>query len=467
MESAASTVTPIGGAINTLLIEPRQMTIWLRLKLLAPVKHDDPGVQDDSNASLFRRQLQRVQRPAAGRLATQDEVDALCRLFPVPVDIFPFFESFAALYGGGEGSGLMEGMRRWTRLEDRCRQAAVRANTLLEFWSILCAEMRVVVGGGQHDRSLLTALTVPPALGGLVLQEFVSNTRLIVMLGREWNQTDKGRNPNYAEKAGVSLGTAEDQVLYFEAPSEAATSEISIRVPEFSGNSFRHQGIREPGAWHLLARLGIAFQSLPPGVQALLENGGNIAGGSSAPSNAFGLTQMIRQTFPLVGLVGGSTDSFILGESNLASVNAWIVCRENNDALALAGVESDNSIFEMLDMWTQTRHANRSEQSPMPYGFETLQKGTEVMVRLGLSPYIQPLEVGCLLAALETWRGADATIGGAAARGFGRVGCEYHQVIEGWAENLAAYESYLVENRESLTAALMIGTLGTDKVVCR
>lgn len=457
------------------------MTIWLRLKLLSPVKHDNPGVQDDSNVRLFRRQLQRVKRERVGRLPTQAEVDAICRFFPTPADIAPFFKSvtlpqyiasilvrsFAALYSGGDGQGLMEGMRRWTRLEDRCRHASARSDSLLGFWSQVCEEMRVPVGAGQNDRALLTVLTVPPALGGMVLNEFVTNVRLIVMLGREWNATDKARDAEYARKAGVALATGEDKVLYFEVPTETAASEMSIRVPEFSGNSFRHEGVREPGAWHLLNRLAIPFESLPGGVQALLENGGNIAGGSSAPSNAFGLTQIIRANYPLFGLVGGSTGSFILSQSNLTSVNAWIVCRENNDALALAGVESDNSVFEMLDNWTLTSHANRSDQSPMPFSFETLQKGVEVMVRLGLSPYIRSLETGCLMAALETYRAADATIGGAAARGFGRVAVEYHQMPDDFPQHIKAYEAYLDENRGRLQEGLMSGTLGTEKVVCK
>lgn len=462
-------------------IKPQQLTVWLRLELLSPVKHDDPGVQDDSNARLFRRQLQRVKRQSIGRLPTQEEVDALCRFFPVPADIEPFFESvtlpqyiaailvrsFADMYSGGSGQGLMEGMRRWTRLEDRCRQAAVRAGSLLAFWSGICEDMRVPVGSGRNDQALLTALTMPPALSGLVLSEFISNTRLIVMLGREWNATDKAKDAEYARKSGVSPATAEDTVLHFEAPTEMTASEMSIRVPEFSGNSFRHEGVREPGMWHLLNRLAMPFESLPGGVQALLENGGNIAGGSSAPSNAFGLTQVIRASYPLFGLLGGSTSSFLLGAGNLASVNAWIVCQENNDALSLAGVQSDNSVFDMLDNWTLTTHANLSDQSPMPFSFETLQKGVQVMVRLGLSPYINSLEQGCLLAALETYQDTDSTIGGAAARGFGRVSVEFHQVPDDLSAHLETYEAYLVENRERLQAGLMEGMLGTDKVICK
>lgn len=469
------------GENRALVIEPQQLTVWLELRLLSPVKHDDPGFQDGSNARLFRRQLQRVERRSVGRLPTQEEVDALCRFFPVPADIELFFESvslpqyiasiivrsFAALYSGGDGAGLMEGMRRWTRLEDRCRQAAVRSDNLLGFWSRVCEDMRVPVGSGKNDRHLLTALTIPPALGGMVLNEFVTNVRLVVMLGREWNQTDKLKDAEYARKAGVSPATGEDKVLHFEAPTETAATEMSIRVPEFSGNSFRHEGVREPGMWHLLNRLEVPFESVLGGVAALLENGGNIAGGTSAPTNAFGLMQIIRRNYPLFGLMGGAVDSFILGQSNLASVNAWIVCQENNEALALTGVQSSDSIFGMLDNWTLTTHANRSDQSPMPFSFETLQKGVTVMVRLGLSPYIRPLEIGCLAAALETYRAADATIGGGGARGFGRVAVAYHQVPESFSGCHSSYEAYLEENREFLREGLMEGTLGTGKVLCK
>jgi hypothetical protein len=246
-------------------------------------------------------------------------------------------------------------------------------------------------------------------------------------------------------------------------------NQMWLQVPTFSGNSVRHEMVREPGLWHLFHRVGIGFQSVPKGVQALFENGNNIAGGSSAPSNAYALSQQIKEMFPLLGLLSGSTDSWLLGEGNLQAVNAWIVCKENNDALALAGIESQESIFEMLDSWTLNRLQGRAGTSPMPYSFEVLSKGTEILVRFALSPYATELEIGALLAALTTYQRADSTLGGQAARNFGLAKCEWldEDISPEDARAEFTYEKYLDEHKDVLRRELQNGELGAGVMVCK
>jgi hypothetical protein len=241
-----------------------------------------------------------------------------------------------------------------------------------------------------------------------------------------------------------------------------------LQVPTFSGNSVRHEMVREPGLWHLFHRLGVGFKSVPKGVQAIFENGNNIAGGSSAPSNAFALSQQIRDRFPLLGLLSGSTDSWLLGDSNLSAVNAWIVCKENNDALSLAGIESQESIFDMLDSWTLNRLSGRNGSSPMPFAFEVLSKGTEIAVRFGLSPYATEYEIGALLAAIFTYEHADSTLGGQAARNFGLASVDWlHEVTPDDAHCQLVYERYLDDNKDALVTELRSGELGAGVVVCK
>jgi hypothetical protein len=450
---------------------------WLRLKMMSPLAHGDPAQADKSNVQLFRRLKMALPAVRAGRLPTQEEVDMLCGMLPVPVEVAPFLEAvslpqflgaslvhwFVKLYGGGEGSGLFSGMERYRRLEERFRHEAICANTLMEFWSLACASLQVGMASGVHDRDLLSLLSVPSSLAGLVLQELADKPRVLVVLGREWAMEEKCLDSTYARKAKRAASSGAVQELHFDTDAIKAGSTAIVQVPAFSANSARHEVVREPALWHLLNALDMPFGTLPASVAALFYNGGNIASGAVSPSNAYALAQIIRATYPSAGLLGGCTDSFMVGESNLR-VNTWLECRENNDALALAGLRSDISVFELLDRETLTRHAGRVGRGQMPFSFETLATGCQVLVRFALTPYATALEVGALACAVEAFRTADATLGGNSARGFGVSTSEWHGEPPGNSEQ---YEAYLAENAEKLRAGLLDGTLGTNRIVCR
>jgi CRISPR/Cas system CSM-associated protein Csm3 (group 7 of RAMP superfamily) len=104
----------------------------------------------------------------------------------------------------------------------------------------------------------------------------------------------------------------------------------------------------------------------------------------------------------------------------------------------------------------------------MPFSFEVLSKGTEILVRFALSPYSSELEIGALLAALETYQRADSTLGGQAARNFGLASVSWLKEISVEdARCQVLYERYLEENKDRLRTELQQGTLGTDMVVCK
>ena len=450
---------------------------WLRLKMLSPLAHGDPAQGDKSNVTLFRRLKMSLPAVNVGRLPTQEEIDVLCATLPVPVEVAPFFETttlpqflgaslvrwFVRLYGAGEGSGLFSGMERYRRLEERFVHEAIRANTLGEFWSLACASLQVGAAGGEYDRALLPLLSVPASLAGLVLREIADKPRMLVMLGREWVVTEKCTDAEYARKSGREVSSGEMTVLKHDASAIQVGDTAIVQVPAFSANSVRHEVVREPALWHLLDALNVPFDSLLPGVAAMFYNGGNIASGAVAPSNAFALAQMICANYPSLGLLGGCADAFMLGEANLR-VNCWLECRENNDALALAGLKSDVSIFDLLDRETLTRHAGRVGSGQMPFSFETLATGAEVLIRFALTPYATALEVGALACAVQMFQTADATLGGNSARGFGLSTSEWHgDVPVGGGE----YEAYLAENAKVLRDGLLDGTLGAGKVVCK
>ena len=476
----ANFITP--GANDALVITPSGKDFFLKLTMLSPLSHHDPAQADKSNFSLFRRQKQKVDVQADTQAVTQQEIDRLCQLFPVPADINPFFTSvsfaqfigaamgklFLDMYNHEDGEGLFSGVERYRMMETRFKSSAIRSHTLFEFWALACHELQTGVNDSEYDRRILSLLSMSSVLGTQVLHEFAQHARVITMLAREWHSTEKMRSPEYAKKKKAPPASTEMSEIKYEAGKQSQIQQLWLQVPTFSGNSVRHEMVREPGLWHLFHRLDLGFKSVPKGVQALFENGNNIAGGSSAPSTAFALSQQIRETFPLIGLLSGSTDSWLLGDSDLFAVNSWIICKENNDALSLAGIESQESIFEMLDSWTLNWLQGRNGSSPMPFSFEVLSKGTEILVRFALSPYSSELEIGALLAALETYQRADSTLGGQAARNFGLASVSWLKEISVEdARCQVLYERYLEENKDRLRTELQQGTLGTDMVVCK
>jgi hypothetical protein len=472
------------------VVVPAAPVYELLLTATTGVSHHDPAAQDDSNRLQFNRQRQLVAGDFAAALPDQAQVDALLDRLRVPADVAGLFgdlslaeflaaalvRQFLDLYNHGEGAGLFSGRERYSRLEPRLRMAAVGAPSLRVWWDRLCHALQMPIHGSEADAALLPLLQVPRGLQQLVLRALADDYRALVALGRAWHQAARAQDPAYAERAGLAAPGNPDLIrLTWEARAIAAGSPVAavLEVPAVSGNSLRHQVVREPGWWHLAAALDLPAGLpgnglLAPGVEAIFVNGGNIRAGAKQPVDPFGLAWRIRATYPLLDLLGGVTDSFDLGESRLR-VGGWIVCREN--AAALAGSPAADlpaatvSVFDLLDEVTLTRQAGLTGLGQMIYTFETLAPGAQVLVRLTLTPQTPPLTRGALVAAVETYLAADATLGGQAARGFGHVAGAWLRRPAGDDQLRADYEAYLAEAADALRAGLLDGTLGCGRPV--
>lgn len=443
----------------------------------SPLSHHDPDNQDKSNRNLFRRMKKVIEIGSDSKTISQERINTIVGVFPVPVDISDLFgelaisQFFATVmfyefiirYGGGDGLGLFEGQERYRRLEERFQQSAVQASSLFDLWGITCNSLQVPNVDHGRDENFLRLLSIPASLAGDVLKVISTEPRAIVMLARTWVEFEKRRDPTYAAKAKSPVSSPELVRLSFIAPSEQQKRQTVIELPTFSANSLRHELIREPGMWHLFSSLGIAFDEPSPVVTAMFYNGGDIKSGASAPDNVFHLRKMICQKYPLLGLISGGTDSFILGESNLR-VHSWVICRENNDVLSRHGLSSNMSLFETIDDWTLTRHANRVNSGQMPFGFEALAANTEIAVRLAVTPYANDLEVGALMAAIDSFQRCDSTIGGQPARGFGLSTLDWHDCMPA-THLMDSYNQYLSENAETLRDGIVDDTLATGKKV--
>jgi len=448
------------------------------------VSHHDPAVQDDSNRLLFNRQKQLLAMGGGGPMPTQEQINIICNLEPVPetcadllIDLsFAEFVAcsltrlFMDLYNSMDGAGLFSGMERYVRLEARLRQAAIAAPTLRRWWDRLVRSMEVPLHGGEHDAELLTLLAVPAGLQQLVLRALADDYRSIVALARVWHSDAKLVSEDYAAKVGrPTLGGF--KMLSWDAASlvQSETGSCVTEVPAVSANSLRHQLVREPLWLHLCQHLGIDAAwpgrgQLPAGVEAIFENGGNIEAGAKQPSNVHGLAWAIRERYPFLDLMGGVTDSFDLGEGRL-KVAGWLVCRENREALrgspAYDYPAASVSVFDMLDDVTLTRQASGAGLGQMIYSFETLCPGTQILCRLTLSPYTPRLTRGALLAALK-WYLDRQIIGGQSARGFGWCHAEALRIPSDCdGQEASEYETYLAEHRDELVQGLIDGTMGT------
>jgi hypothetical protein len=451
------------------------------------ISHHDPAVQDDSNRNLFNRQKQLLTGPVDRTLPDQATVDDLTAIHRLPESIADLFDGltlpefvatalvrlFLDIYNSQDGIGLFEGMERYPRLEARLRQAAVCSHTLTALWDRLVAAMQVPVHGGEFDLILLRLLRLPAGLQALVLQRLVEDYRSVVALARLWHAEAKLSSGEYA----AALGKAPVELVYWDCEVETAEPGADrarvVEVPAVSGNSLRHEVVREPAWLHLCQHLVLAPATpgqgpVPAGVEAVFYNGGNIAAGAKQPTDVYGLSWRIRTRYPSLDLLGGVCDSFDLGESRLA-VAGWLICRENREALrgspAYDLPAASVSVFDLLDDVTLTRQAGPTGLGQLISACAPRAAAAQVLCRLNLRPYTTPLTRGALVAAVETYLTEDATIGGQAARGFGRVRGEWLVRPEGDADYRADYEEYLAEHRDELRQGLVDGTLGTGKMI--
>ena len=442
--------------------------------LLSPASHHDPNIGGQANLRLYNRQQVRVPWTEAHKAAIRPEhKQVVAEAFPVPEECTSIFEGepfarFVAIaitrefikryrvaHGDGDwGTGIFTGVEAYRRLTERIEMAAPRSKNLKEFWSILLRDMQCGPSTTENAANLFKLLGVPLKCHHEVLFHFQKYAAMIVEMARFWIEKSKS--------------TMNSHPAVFEENTQEEHSEVSVAIPCHSGNDLRHD-IRYGGMVHLLNRLGMDLNTqLPVGVKALLENGGNIKKGATAPSTAFALTQIIREKYPIIGLLGGCADGFILGESNLHSVSAFWYGKEFNDALQhIFNVTAEHSVVDMLDQWTLHRHVTYHDGSPMPYSFETIAAGAKLFVNFTFSPWISELELGAFYRALKTFEAVDATIGGQSAKGFGKIKIDIlENPPDDFVQYAEKYDEYLHENLNELSEGLQQGTLCTGQTVC-
>ena len=473
--------------MTELRVLPNAIRYEALLTAQTAISHHDPALQDSSNRQLFNRVGALLADAPTGLFAEEELRNRIASAHPVPVMLESLMQQlefaefaccallklFLDIYNRGGGEGLFSGMERYRFLETRGVQAATMAASLREWWDRLISSLRLGIHAERYDVALLELTGLPQGTGQHMLYLLQRNMLSLMTVARMWHQVMKLESPEYAAAAGQEAAIEPKTTLTF--PDKDAAPGRSVRrveLPAISANSLRHVMVREPAMIHLFGRLGLMPDTpgqgpVPEGVEAMFANGGNIQSGAKQPSNTFTPASQLRQAYPGLDLVGGVTDSFDIGESAL-QVAAWLVCRENAAALPdhPALTNRNVSIFDMLDDVTLTRVGKSKDLGQMIWGFETLVQGAQIVVRFDLAHHASVLTHGAFQAALRWWEQNDGTIGGQAARGYGRVAMQLLSSPEGMDGALVEYEAYLDARREELVAWLCDGTLGTGKVMC-
>lgn len=235
------------------------------------------------------------------------------------------------------------------------------------------------------------------------------------------------------------------------------------RVPAVSENALRSVLFRGPLADDLVTRLGITRGELPQAVMNLLWSGGSMASGAKAPGDEIALGHQVKSLYPMLDLLGGAVDGFILPRSRLR-LAAWLVSREYVPALRFVAPELVDeaaavSAYDMLGDETRTRGTgSESAGNQMIYTYETLAAGAKIVLELTLDPHTPPATEAALAAALSHW---DGYIGGQGRQGRGRM-----VTLSSTLGESALYDAHMQAHVDALRTGLVDGTLGTAKVLC-
>lgn len=463
------------------------MEMQLLLTAVQPIAHQDPAKADGSNTLTFNRRKQIVSRGPDERQVEQADIDHFCQAHSLPFAVheavrhltFPEFVAVALcatlidLYNSQDGEGLFSGVERYEMLETRLTHAAIQSSTLFGLWAGVTNALQLPPHPAHADDLLLTFWGLPRSVQLRALTAITGQARSVVSLARLWASQRKLHSAEYAAKAGqLDLVGRELLTAAFDvAALPDHVERMTVETPTVTGNTARHQIVRAPAWRHFCRILEIPAAypgqgDLPASVEAIFTNGGNIQAGAKQPTNSFALAGRIRAAFPSLDLLGGTTDSFDLGESAL-KVSSWIVCRENRYALPgeIANLpEASISVFDMLDEHTETRQASKHGVGQMIRNFETLAPGTKLFVRLVLDPFVQPLTAGALACAVAEYCATYPVVAGQSARGYGLM--QPDVLRDDLPDDVAEqYETYLRNNQEDLSAWMRDGTLGCGSVV--
>lgn len=208
-------------------------------------------------------------------------------------------------------------------------------------------------------------------------------------------------------------------------------------VPFIAGNSVRGH-IRRLLAEDLVQRLD--YTVTDERLFHLLRAGGVLEKDGKAEIDV-GLRRELRDAFPIIDLLGGSTGNQMFG-GTVDIHHMTLVCAENNWRTES---KSETSWREFVDEMHQTRMHDEPDDTGMDvdfgfdfdaddedaagsqqmiYHFDCLVPGAEFEHSVRFESYATELARACMLHGLRLWQ-EEGVIGGMSAAGLGRIDIEY------------------------------------------
>jgi len=233
-------------------------------------------------------------------------------------------------------------------------------------------------------------------------------------------------------------------------------------VPFVSGNSVRGH-LRRLLAEDLVQRLD--YTVTDERLFHLLRAGGVLEKDGKAEIDV-GLRREIRDAFPIIDLLGGSTGNQMFGGS-VDIHHLTLICRENNWRTE---TQSNISWREFIDEMYQTRMHDEPDDTGMDvdfgfdfdadaedaagsqqmiYHFDTIIPGAQFEHSVQFESYATELARACLLHGLRLWQD-EGVIGGMSSSGLGRIDIGYETDLS----DADRYTTYVDEQGGEIIEAL-------------
>jgi CRISPR/Cas system CSM-associated protein Csm3 (group 7 of RAMP superfamily) len=233
-------------------------------------------------------------------------------------------------------------------------------------------------------------------------------------------------------------------------------------VPFIAGNSVRGH-LRRLLAEDLVQRLD--YTVTDERLFHLLRAGGVLEKDGKAEIDV-GLRREIRDAFPIIDLLGGSTGNQMFG-GTVDIHHMTLVCEENNWRTE---AQSDTSWREFVDEMHQTRMHDEPDDTGMDvdfgfdfdadaedaagsqqmiYHFDTIVPGAQFEHSVRFESYATELARACLLHGLRLWQD-EGVIGGMSSSGLGRIDIGYETDLS----DADRYTTYVAEQGGAIIEAL-------------
>ncbi len=262
-------------------------------------------------------------------------------------------------------------------------------------------------------------------------------------------------------------GTAGNEAILMSAP--VMTPEGKKQSYCLTGNALRHKTVREPGARHLIAELGMIGEIDKRKLNFLMHGGDRTDKGQFEDIRR---QARMNELIPFLKLVAGSLPDQIM-KGFLAVHRGMLVCEETrevvNKSLPDGWTLPTKTLYpaeQFVGRYQYVRgDVEQSAPEFLPADHPTV-GGDNRMINAGQTiiegsiffhgyhlAHASLVDIGCLLHCLDAWQAAGGIIGGQSAKGHGRLFAMVHvEPFIDMSEAIAAYLEHVRAHKDECRA---------------